>query len=346
MKIHSPIMNLKIQSGWAFLLVIMLVACNQQAQILSPTLTQLEKSSSNDVVSTTWITPIPSVTPSLIGSMTTSINPTTTLTPVFESTPIPLPTHLATASGLVEKWVWNPPGKAVAPILLYHHVSDSIVNSLYSVTPQVFRQQLKILKTNGYTAIPISTLVMALTEGADLPPRPVVITFDDGNLDVYQNAYPIMQEFGFVGTMYIVVNRVGVKGYLGVSEIKKMLQAGWEFGSHSMTHLDLRYQYSTLETEIKKSRLELQELIGAPVMTFAYPFGFTNESIRKKVAAYGYSAGMGLGGLPNHTVENRYYLNRFPVDNNVSLSRFVAVLPWLNSDFLVEKSGKSTQPVH
>ncbi len=123
-------------------------------------------------------------------------------------------------------------------------------------------------------------LVNAVMEGADLPPRPLLITFDDGNSDNYFNAFPIMQKYGFTGVVYIIGNYMGTPGYMNADQIKVMAAAGWEVGSHSMSHLDLseldpqRQRY-----EIVESREKLESELGFHVMTFAYPFGITSTEI-------------------------------------------------------------------
>jgi hypothetical protein len=131
---------------------------------------------------------------------TASFTPTPTNTSTPTNTPLPTDTPVPTQT---PELVWNPAGHVIAPILLYHHVSDEYAGNRYYVTTDNFRAQLQALHDWGYTSITISTLVDVLIHGGNLPPRPVVITFDDGNLDIYQNAFPIMHEMGFVGTFYI-----------------------------------------------------------------------------------------------------------------------------------------------
>ena len=103
-----------------------------------------------------------------------------------------------------------------------------------------FQAQMQALHDWGYTAIPISLLLDALIDGAELPPKPIVITFDDGNRNIYDNAFPIMKEYNFPGVFYIVGNRVNSgTNITHAPELKEMVDAGWEIGSHSYTHSDL-----------------------------------------------------------------------------------------------------------
>jgi len=222
------------------------------------------------------------------------------------------------------------PGKIVCPILLYHHIglSSSQAASTYYISPDDFEAQMKALLDWGYTSISISQLVGAITRGAALPDRPVVITFDDGNLDVYTNAFPIMQKYGFTGVMYIVVNELRADGYLGVDQIKEMAAAGWEVGSHSMSHPHLPLNHDRLNFEIAQSRIDLQEMLGIPVTSFAYPFGETDPVVSQHVQDYGYTSAVGLGLPWNQGLYNLFYLNRRPVGGGIDPETFASYLPW------------------
>jgi peptidoglycan/xylan/chitin deacetylase (PgdA/CDA1 family) len=223
---------------------------------------------------------------------------------------------------------WNPAGLVIAPILLYHHIGDVGYSNRYYVSPDTFREQMQALHDWGYSTITPSDLVNVLINGGELPSRPVVITFDDGNLDVYQNAFPIMQEMGFVGAFYIVANRLESNGYVNVGQLQEMAAAGWEIGSHGMSHIDLTIDYSVVRLEVLQSRLTLEDAIGVPVKTFAYPFGLADSFVYEKVSEYGYRAGMGLGSSYQHTLGTLFYLSRREVHGDYNLTNFAALLPW------------------
>jgi peptidoglycan/xylan/chitin deacetylase (PgdA/CDA1 family) len=227
-------------------------------------------------------------------------------------------------------WVMQGPGKVVCPILLYHHIGlpSSPAASTYYVAREDFEMQMKALSDWGYTSISISQLVEAILHSARLPNRPVVITFDDGNLDVYTNAFPIMQKYGFTGVMYIVANELHADGYMGVDQIQEMAAAGWEVGSHSMTHAHLSDAHDRLYYEINQSRIDLEGALGLPVRSFAYPFGEMDATVSTQVQSYGYTSAVGLGTLWNQSVYNLYYLSRRPVPSGIDLGTFAAYLPW------------------
>jgi len=251
-------------------------------------------------------------------------------TPVPTRTPKP-PTRTPRPTKTPEftpTWAFNPAGEVTAPILVYHHIVLGDPQNLYSVSVDIFRKQMEALHDFGYTAIPISLLVQAITQGAELPPRPVVITFDDGNRDIYENAFPILQEMGFVATMYLIDSYLDSGGgSLSIEQAQDLLAAGWEFGSHSMTHSDLTGNHDILWYEIKNSRKVLEERIGAPVQTFAYPFG-AMDAASLDWARNSYTAAVGLGVSSQHWISTLFYLSRFDMRSTVDMAQFINFLPW------------------
>ena len=110
----------------------------------------------------------------------------------------------------------------LVPIILYHRIDISPINSQYYVPPEKFDEEMKLLHDWGYTTITTELLIKAINEGADLPPRPILITFDDGHLNNYTTAFPIMQKYGFTGVLYIVANYMGADQYMNADQIKEM----------------------------------------------------------------------------------------------------------------------------
>lgn len=256
-------------------------------------------------------------TPSMTGtSLPPSLMPTATvsLTPLAP-TQTPSPT-----------WVFHPAGIVTCPILLYHQIAA--VSAQYYVYPDDFSWQMKALRDWGYTPIPISLLVKAITQGVSLPPRPVVITFDDGDQNVYTNAFPVMRSIGFPGVLFIISDAVNSPDHLTQDEILEMVKAGWEVGDHSMTHINLMNNHDQVWTEASLSRTRLQQKLGIHTETFAYPFGAADTFVMEKVSSYGYSAAVGLGTTALQGPKNLFYLSRIEVPNKVTLEQFSALLPW------------------
>ena len=225
-------------------------------------------------------------------------------------------------------WIWQGPGKLTAPILMYHDFSVEDYDQRYTLPIAEFEAQMEWLAENGYTTIPISLLVEALRFGAELPPRPVVITFDDGWKSVYTEAFPIMQHYGFTGVTYLVSGTLGAPKVLNSEQLAEMIAAGWEIGSHSHTHLALPHHHESAQAEIRQSRFALEDFLGLPVLTFAYPYGRSDEFTANKVFDSGYLAAVGLGDHCRQSKRNLYYLPRIEVRGTMSLEEFVAFMPW------------------
>jgi peptidoglycan/xylan/chitin deacetylase (PgdA/CDA1 family) len=263
--------------------------------------------------------------------------PTITLTalpPVETATFIPTftPAPLATAT-----WVHQGPYRVTVPIILYHRIDVSPINSRYYVPPEEFEKEIKLLHDWEYTTITTGMLFKAITEGADLPPRPIIITFDDGNLDNYTTAFPIMQKYGFTGVLYIVGKYMGAEQYMSADQIKEMAAAGWEVGSHSMTHSDLTLlEPQEQRREIVESKEFLERQLGIPIQTFAYPFGTTSPAVLDYAYFAGYMAGMSLGSTHNQGTYNLFNLQRRDIKGTYDLIQFAQFLPWHGDPLLLQ----------
>lgn len=268
----------------------------------------------------------------------TPFTPTDTPTPLETATPTLTPSPTATFTPPAPPTatrVTQGPGWITVPILLYHHIQSTPYFSRYRVPPERFEQQMQLLHAWGYETITTVQLVQAITEGADLPPRPILITFDDGDVDVYENAFPIMKKYGFTGVFYLVSNYLGQPNYINVDQVKEMAAAGWEIGSHSMNHLELPLYPEHQRAEVVESKQQLESLIGVPVKTFAYPFGKADSATIDYVHFADYIAGMGLGYTPDQGPGNLFALQRWEVQSSFELKSFISYLPWRGDMALV-----------
>jgi len=215
----------------------------------------------------------------------------------------------------------------IAPILLYHRVDGEDNNSRYTVSVENFQAQMQTLYEQGYTAITISTFLDALIEGGDLPEKPVVITFDDGHQNVYENAFPIMKTYNFPGVFYIVANRInGSPEFVDIEQLSNLINAGWEIGCHGYSHLDITENHASASYEIGRSKSDLQTTLGVDVKTFAYPYGKIDPYVAQVVNDSGYRAGIGLGTSITHTLNNLYYFQRVEVYGKYTLEQFITLL--------------------
>ena len=283
-------------------------------------------------------TPTPTAT-DLPPTETRTATPLPTVAPTATQTLTPAPQATATPT-----WVTQGPDAVKVPILLYHHIAVSPIGSRYYVTPDTFDSELKVLHDWGYTTITTSDLVQAITHGASLPPRPMLLTFDDGNEDIYTNAFPIMKKYGFTGVMYIVVQYMNLPNYMTTDQILEMAKAGWEVGSHSETHRDLVGGTDSMRYEIVQSRQDLEERLGVPILTFAFPFGQEDSAATDYVHFAGYIAAMGASGFSwEQGRGNLYVLQRCEIKGSDDAKTFTRFLPWLGDpSFLPTDTATST----
>jgi peptidoglycan/xylan/chitin deacetylase (PgdA/CDA1 family) len=219
------------------------------------------------------------------------------------------------------------PGTVDIPILLYHHVLPDPVSTSYSISVKAFEEQMQILSCLGYETITTTQLQEAIIHGAELPAKPILLTFDDGNINNFTFAYPIMRSYGFSGTIYIVANRLNAEGFVNASNLQEMIAAGWEIGSHTYTHPDLtEIPGDNLRGELLISRTTLEETLNTKVVSLAYPFGQYNQRIADKAEDYGYMTAMGLGNVFVQDVYDLYYLARYPMDESISHGEFLSIL--------------------
>jgi peptidoglycan/xylan/chitin deacetylase (PgdA/CDA1 family) len=266
--------------------------------------------------------------PAFVETASPSATQTASLTPTSTQTPTITPTYTLTPTPTTTR-VAQGPDTVVLPILLYHRIGVSPTNNQYYLAPEKFETQMKLLHDWEYTVIPVELLVKTIQEGADLPPRPVILTFDDGDISVYTTAFPIMQKYGLTGVVYIVGNYMGTEGYMTAGQIKELVAAGWEVGSHSRSHRDLtRLAPEVQRMEIVEARKVLQEATGAQVLSFAYPFGIMNNAVGDYVHFAGYVAAMGLGFTPDQGKSNLFWLQRRDVKGDTDIKRFASFLPW------------------
>jgi peptidoglycan/xylan/chitin deacetylase (PgdA/CDA1 family) len=219
------------------------------------------------------------------------------------------------------------PRSVTVPILLYHHISIETPPVRYTIAVQRFEEQLDYLVAHDYETITMQDLVDAIRIGMPLPSRPVMLTFDDGNQDLFELAFPRMQARGMVGVAYVVGNRIGVEGFLDVESLQALREAGWEIGSHGMTHRALAdLNAKEVAVEVVDSKRVIETALGEPIYSFAYPFGIVSEESLLAVLDAGYTSGAGLGLWNEHRPDGLFYLTRREVHGTFGMEQFAGLL--------------------
>ncbi len=201
-----------------------------------------------------------------------------------------------------------------APILMYHHIGYSKYRNAYYVTPEIFDQQMKWLRENNYNVIPMKQFHEAISCGWDLPENPTVLTFDDGDLDQYDNAVSILEKYGFDGTFYIVTRWLGDKYHMTWDMVKNLSNAGFTIGGHTRLHPNVAHLgENSLKIELLDSKTEIEGETGKTVEFFAYPGGAHSKNAENHVRDYGY--------LNAVTTEHRVYHDINKEDDFYTLGR-------------------------
>ena len=200
------------------------------------------------------------------------------------------------------------------PVLNYHQINDMDENML-TVSSEEFETQMAWLSENGYHAVTATELIDALEGKGTLPERPVLITFDDGYADNYQCAFPILKKYNMKAIIFLISEYVSLyPNYLTWEQLAEMQASGIEFGSHTVDHNVLTdLSPNSINHELADSKRILENRLGRPVKFLAYPCGYTNEYIKKRVHTEGYRAAftVNLGNVrPN---DDLYALNRVPI---------------------------------
>lgn len=200
------------------------------------------------------------------------------------------------------------------PVLNYHQVNDEKFSPLTMKTSD-FRNQMAYLQEQGYHAITMEELYGYLQNNLPLPSKPVVITFDDGYVDNYTEAMPILKEYGMKATLFMIGDSIGAPGFLSAEQLKEMEASHiFEVESHTYSHKDLRKLSSdAVADEFSHSKTLLETTLGHPVQYLAYPCGFTNPQVDALAQAAGYRLAFTVDTGNVRSGENRFNLDRVPV---------------------------------
>ena len=225
---------------------------------------------------------------------------------------------------LLEEEEIVPPESVEVPILIYHQIreieyGDSENAQQFIVEPNNFVLQMQYLKDNEFNTVTVDHLRRYLVgEVSEWPEKPVVITFDDGMRNQYENAFPALKENGFRATFFIFTNPIGKnERYLTWEQVEEMIGSGMEIGGHGHYHLYFdRITEDELEKEVVESRELVKEKIDYEMRSLAYPFGVADEVVEEKIKQAGYLLGRGIVNGKVHTVEDLYGLNGYFVTNN------------------------------
>jgi peptidoglycan/xylan/chitin deacetylase (PgdA/CDA1 family) len=184
-----------------------------------------------------------------------------------------------------------------AAVLTYHAIDES--GSVLSTSPRLFALQMQILAESGVRIVPLTDLPNLISAASTSAPV-VALTFDDGLLSVYEHALPVIARYGYPATVFVVSDycgrtnawpsqptRVAQQPLMGWRELRELARAGVRPGCHTRSHPDLRsLPPSEMSEQLTGAKARIEDALGVPVDSFAYPYGAHDYRVRLQVAAH------------------------------------------------------------
>ena len=182
-------------------------------------------------------------------------------------------------------------GYRQVPVLAYHRVGYTAGG--LTVTPERFNDDMQALQDRGYCTISLEQFQNFMDDrNVEMPEKPLLITFDDGYLDNFTNAYPILRKRGMLATFFVITDMLWTKERLAPENIVEMAQGGMSFGSHTATHRALgELERASIYDELANSKATLESILGRVVNAIAYPRGSYNEAVVGIAQNMGYITG-------------------------------------------------------
>jgi peptidoglycan/xylan/chitin deacetylase (PgdA/CDA1 family) len=235
-------------------------------------------------------------------------------------------------------------GAGEVPVLMYHSIAADAARKFrrFAVDPGEFAAQMDYLTAGGYCPVTAADLAADLAggrSGRPLPPRPVVLTFDDAYADFASAALPVLREHDFRATLYVPTAYVGTtarfnsslgegnRGVLSWQALRDIAAEGVEVAAHSHTHPQLdRVPAATIRDEVGRSRCLLEDNLGLTVEGFAYPFGYWNRAARAAVASAGFRYACAVAELVTAPGDDVLTLPRLTVNAGIGVAGLAGLL--------------------
>ena len=208
-------------------------------------------------------------------------------------------------------------------VLMYHMIGDIPDNGAV-LTEEHFRAQLELIRKNGFHPITMNELYAYVTEGASLPEKPLCITFDDGYADNYSVVYPLMKEYGYPWTVFVITGDVGKPGRMTWDELSEMAESRQvTIASHTATHPKLaEISAEAARADILAAQKALKEHLGIENRWLAFPYGSYDAEVIDIAKSLGIQMVVTSDSGRVHTGDNPYALRRAWIGNEVSVGNY------------------------
>lgn len=216
------------------------------------------------------------------------------------------------------------------PILAYHKIDTAFEWGINTVSPRAFENQIRYLHSVGFQSVKIEDIVFNKVRVE----KPIAITFDDAYRSVHEFAFPILEKYNFVATVFVVSEYIGKKNswdvniggktcmHLNFQELRELISARWEIGSHTATHPDLvGLSDAELCSELSISKTTLEDRFSAPVHIVSYPYNRFNVSVIDQAIKAGYQGGCCLAANASVPEEMKMFniprMGVYAIDNRL-----------------------------
>lgn len=237
------------------------------------------------------------------------------------------------------------------PILCYHNFNPHVPGSM-TLTPQRFEEQIKWLKSNGFTIIPLKEAVKYLQgKRNDLPTKPIVITADDGWQSVYKYMYPIVKKYNFPVTLFIYPQTISTgKNAMTWEELKKLQATGlFDIQGHTYSHPNFKHEKKRLsptafeksiKLELFDSKKILEEKMGTKIIFLAWPFGIYDNYLEQQASKAGYVMAFSIDARDANRIYRPMVQPRFMIVQGQTMKTFAAIANGAFSKNLATKAKK------
>lgn len=210
------------------------------------------------------------------------------------------------------------------PILMYHRIA-TVPGDRNSLPPEKFKEQLDYLKKHGYHTITLNDLYNHVTLQAPLPPKPVILTFDDGYEDNFFLAFPLLKERNMKATVFPIANWIGKENKwenfnkqltrtMDWDQLKAWHSAGMEIGSHTLEHPFLtQCDEARLQAELMESKRILEEKLAVTIDFLCYPYGFFDNRAIRIAKQCGYKGALAIFANVPLWNQDMHALPRIPI---------------------------------
>ena len=227
------------------------------------------------------------------------------------------------------------------PVLLYHRISERQKDTTLCVPPDDFKKHLEYLKKEGYSTISPEELYSHIKFNKALPEKPIMLTFDDGYEDFYKTAAPLMENYNFTATVFIVVDLVGgvnlwdARGGWGEvrllewDQIKDLSKRGFAIGSHGLTHMRFTKTgfIGKLFLELRLSKKKIEQKIGKLVISLSFPYGRNNRLVRCLTGLSGYKLAFSINPGVTKRKDDCYRVKRIEINSdNCAIDNFLKII--------------------